>query len=82
MKPLKEGQRVRVKSLNIKGRIFFIDAPNYFNHHLSPIQVELDKPHDEHGQTMWRTNVKDIVKLKPKATTSNPNEVYFDFSDI
>ena len=65
MKPLKEGQRVRVKGIDIKGRIFFIDQPNYWNEHMRPIQVELDKPH-EHGQTMYRTDVQDIVRLKPK----------------
>lgn len=66
MNMLKIGQRVRVKNLNIKGTIFYIDKPNYYVHHLSPIQVELDKPYDEHGQVMVRTNVKDVIKLKKK----------------
>ena len=76
MKPLIEGQRVRVKGLNIKGSITYIDKPNYFNHEFHPIQVELDKPYDEHGWTMYRTNVKDIVKLKKKIK----EEAWFDFS--
>lgn len=78
MKILEEGQRVRVKSVNIKGTIFYIDQPNYFNHHFHPIQITLDKPYDDLGQVMFRTNVKDIVKLKPKKQVDD--DVYFDFS--
>lgn len=77
MKPLIEGQRVRVKGLDIKGRITYIDKPNYFNHEFHPIQIELDKPYDEIGQTMYRTNVKDVVKLKKKKPIE---EEWFDFS--
>lgn len=77
MKPLEEGQRVRVKSVNIKGTIFFIDQPNYFNHHFHPVQITLDEPYDDLGQTMFRTNVRDVIKLKPKKPKE---EVWFDFS--
>lgn len=78
MKPLKEGQRVRVKSLNIKGTVSFVDQPNYFLDYMHPIQVELDRPYDEHKQTMFRTNIKDIVRLKKK---NKPEEIFFDFSE-
>lgn len=79
MKNFREGQRVRVKSLNIKGTIFYVDQPDYFNHHFHPIQVTLDKPYDDLGQTMYRTNIRDIVKLKPKKKVDD--DVFFDFSE-
>lgn len=60
----KKGDRVRLKSVNIKGTVFYVDTPTLFANHMYPIQVELDKPHDEHGQTMYRTNLPDLVKLK------------------
>lgn len=66
MSLLKLKQRVRVKSINAKGKIFYIDQPDYFNHHNRPIQVELDKPYGDADQTMYRTDVLDIVKLKKK----------------
>lgn len=33
---------------------------------MSPIQIELDKPYGDANQTMYRTDVSDIVKLKKK----------------
>lgn len=68
MKEVKKGMRVRVKSLNIKGKVFYINWPLLYADHMYPIQVELDKPYDEHGQTMYRTNLKDLVRLKKAAT--------------
>lgn len=97
MELLKEGQRVRVKSLNIKGKITYIDQPSYFLHHLRPIQIDLDKPYDDHiGQTMYRTDVKDVVRLKKKVKQDEPksnkgngrkrksraSEEVFDFTDL
>jgi hypothetical protein len=66
MRILRENDRVRVKSLNIKGKIVYIDYPNIYNHFYSPFQIELDKPYDEHDQTVYRTSIKDIVALKKK----------------
>lgn len=68
MKIPKKGTRMKVKSLGIKGTIFYVDNPNIYNHHMHPVQVELDKPYDESGQTMYRTNLKDLVSVKKKAT--------------
>lgn len=80
MKVLKEGQRVRVKSLDIKGVITYVDFPNYYNHYMHPIQIELDKPQGLADQTMFRTNVKDIVRLKKKPKIKL-DDVMFDFSE-
>ncbi|MEH7116888.1 hypothetical protein V7128_05600 [Neobacillus vireti] len=44
--------------------IFYIDHKTLYAHHLRPIQVELDDPYDEHGQTMLRVSVKEIKPLK------------------
>ena len=71
MKPLKLGQRVRVKSLNAKGEVFHIDNANYYAHHMLPIQILLDKPLEDDsyqmkGANWYRTDVKDIVRLKKK----------------
>lgn len=67
--PPKKGDRVRLKSVNIKGTIFYVDNRHLFVDHFYPIQVELDKPYDENGQTMYRTNLPDIVRLKKKKPT-------------
>jgi hypothetical protein len=63
----KLGSRVRIKSVNIKGRVFYIHTPDLYADHMHPVQVELDKPYDDSGQTMYRTNLHDLVVLK-KAT--------------
>lgn len=83
MSVLREGQRVRVKSIDSKGRIFYINQADYYEDHFLPIQIELDTPYSEHGQTMYRTDIKDIVRLKPK---KKPKKVVdddeFDFTDL
>ncbi len=80
MKMFKENQRVRVKSIDIKGVITYIEQKDYFNHHMHPIQIELDKPYGLADQTMYRTNVKDIVGLKKKTKPKVDDDVIFDFS--
>lgn len=80
MKVWKENQRVRVKSIDIKGVITYIDQANYFNHHMLPIQLELDKPYGLAEQTMYRTDVKDIVGLKKKKKQIT-DDVIFDFTE-
>jgi hypothetical protein len=65
-KILKEGTRVRVLSLDIKGKIFYIDYRMISYPHTYPVQIELDKPYDESGQTMYRTNFWDLKKLIKK----------------
>jgi len=60
----REGTRVRVLSLNIKGKISYIDYPNLFNHHMSPIQVQLDKPYDSSEQVIYRTDLKGLKAVK------------------
>lgn len=64
----KEGMRVKVKSVEQKGKIFYIDHASLYLPHFLPIQVELDQPYDEHGQRMYRTDIKDLVRLKKKTT--------------
>lgn len=78
MSLLKLKQRVRIKSINAKGKIFYIDQPNYFNHFMSPIQVELDKAYGDGNQTMYRTDVTDIVKLKKKKKVVKEEDDGFD----
>lgn len=67
MKIIKSGDRVRIPSLNIKGTVFYVDHKHLYVNHFYPIQVNLDKPHCEDStQTMYRTNLKDIKRLKKK----------------
>lgn len=46
------------------GIITFIDQPNLYNHWVSPIQLELDAPYDDSGQTMQRASLTEIAPLK------------------
>jgi hypothetical protein len=65
----KEGSRVKVLSLDIKGTITYIDTPSLFVDHFYPIQVELDEPWDKDSssvQRVYRTNLKDLRKLRKK----------------
>lgn len=71
----KEGDRVRVKSLDIKGRVMYVDQPTLYQHHFSPIQVTLDKPYED-GQCMYRTDLKDIAFLKKKKKVSFDDEAW------
>ena len=61
----KEGDRVRIKSIDIKGTVFYVDQPSLYQHHMSPIQVTLDKPYED-DHCMYRTDLKDIAFLKKK----------------
>lgn len=61
-----KGERIRIPSIGIKGTVEFVDTNNLFFNHFYPIQVLLDKPHDDSGQRMFRTNLKDIEKVKKK----------------
>lgn len=67
----KKGMRVRIKSINAKGKITYVDKANLTLDHFRPVQITLDKPFDplESGHknvNMYRTHVKDLVKLKKK----------------
>lgn len=66
VRPYAVGDRVKVLSLGIKGTIFYLDSPCLYLDYYNPVQVKLDKPRDIHGQLMYRTNVKDIKRLKKK----------------
>lgn len=84
------GMRVRIKSIDRKGEIFFIDWPHYNLPHMHPIQVKLDKPMD--GCIFYRSHQRDLAKLKPKSTVkgmkkkrapvkkAKKKEPVFDFS--
>lgn len=61
----KEGDRVRIKSIDIKGKVMYVDQPSLYQHHMSPIQVTLDKPYED-DHCMYRTDLKDIAFLKKK----------------
>lgn len=84
MKRLKKGRRVKIVSLGIKGKVVYVDEKNYFSHHLYPIQVELDKPYDESGQTTYRTNLLDLIKLKKKkaAQINEKDQELWDFTAV
>lgn len=62
---LKEGQRVRIKSINAKGRICYIDWVRIHMPEMYPVQVALDKPY--RGGSMYRASGDDLVKLKKEA---------------
>ena len=78
MELVKVGDRVKVKSLGIKGTVEYIDQPNLYRDHMYPIQIQLDKPwYDDGGggelpnAYMYRTGLRDIVKLKKKVTRNH-----------
>lgn len=63
----KVGQRVKIKSIGIKGTVTFINQNDLFFDHMSPIQVELDRAYDDSGHRMYRAGLQDLKKLKKKA---------------
>ena len=70
----KEGDAIFINCEDYKGDavIVFIDWPNLYNHHLFPIQVELDEgslhQFDDfnHDQVIRRFNLKDISNIESK----------------
>jgi hypothetical protein len=59
--------KVTVDNFELKERpatIVYIDSPTIFSHEFSPIQVELDKPYDDSGQTIIRVSLREIKPLK------------------
>lgn len=62
----KEKHRVVVKTDWVEGTatVTFIDQANLYNHWVSPIQVELDRPYDDSGQTMYRCSLLEIAPLE------------------
>jgi hypothetical protein len=63
----KEGDRVKVVSLNIKGTIDYINTASLYIDHEYPIQVDCDSPWDDNStQTIYRTNLRDLRALKKK----------------
>jgi len=60
---LKKGDRVFCNSFLYKGNgtVIYIDSKNLYNHHLLPIQVELDEG-DAEGHRIKRFSLKEIVK--------------------
>jgi len=72
---VKVGQRVKVKSLGIKGTVEYIDHPNLYRDHMYPIQIILDKPYYEPitpNSYMYRTDLGDINKLKSTTHLGSP----------
>lgn len=61
---IRVGNRVKARSIGIKGTVEYIDYPYLYRDHMYPIQILLDKPHDT--QMIYRTGLKDIIRLKKK----------------
>lgn len=68
----KKGQRVRIPSVNVKGTVEFVNTNDLFFNERYAIQVTLDKPYDDSGQLMLRTNLTDIEKIKKKKKAPEP----------
>ena len=68
MKKLKEGDRVLVLSLGLKGTVTFIDWKTLKFEHMYPYQLDMDKRYHPDGstQTMYRTSRMDLRKLRKK----------------
>lgn len=64
------GQRVKIKSIGIKGRVEFIDFPNLTRSYMHPVQIALDEPYDT--QKMFRCGIEDLKKLVKKAPEEQP----------
>jgi hypothetical protein len=44
--------------------------------------LELDEAYDEHGQTMYRTHLKDLIILKRKQTEEKPEKKVDEMEDL
>jgi len=77
----KIGDRVRIPSVNIKGKVEFVNTNDIFFNERCAIQVLLDKPYDDSGHLMLRTNLTDIKKLKKKKKEPEP-EVAWDDEEL
>ncbi|WHZ05851.1 hypothetical protein QNH48_15020 [Neobacillus sp. YX16] len=67
MRPFRVGDRVVVNVVDgcwnlvdKRGTIFYIENKSLYVQHIPSIQVKLDEPYDDSGQTMFRVNVKEI----------------------
>lgn len=71
----KKGERVIFLPLRIKGTITYVDYRNIYNHHLYPIQVELDEPWDptSSSQRMIRGSMLEFRKLKKRKKKKKRN---------
>lgn len=63
------GQRVKVnveagayKLKDVEGVVFDVNNKELCEHHMLPIQVELEKPYDEHGHKMLRVSLLELEK--------------------
>lgn len=63
------GQRVKVnveagayKLKDAVGVVFDVNNKELYEHHMLPVQVELEKPYDEHGHRMLRVSLVEIEK--------------------
>ena len=72
----KEGERVIFLPLRIKGTVTYVDYKNIYQHHLSPIQVELDEPWDPttSPQRMIRGSMLEFRKLKKRRKKKGKND--------
>lgn len=68
---IKIGQEVYVKSLDMIGKVVYVDYPWLFHDHMNPIQLRLEEPYydDKHevrraNTYMYRTGLKDLKILK------------------
>jgi len=58
------------------GVVTFIDTPNIYEHHYQPIQVELEKPYDNHKHITYRTNLKTLGGMGEDVLVAEPEQVF------
>lgn len=61
---VKVGHRVFIRSIKRKGSVEYIDWPHLSLPYMYPIQIKLDRPYGDCDQSMYRTDAKDLKKLK------------------
>lgn len=65
---IKRGDRVKCKAFGVEGTgvVVFIDQPLLYEHHMSPVQVELDEPYSIDGHKVYRFSLLEITKEENK----------------
>ena len=54
------------------GVVTFIDTPNIYEHHYQPIQIDLEKPYDNHKHITYRTNLKTLEGMGEDVLVADP----------
>ena len=61
-----------------KATVNYIDHPSLYQHHLYPIQVELEEAYDKTGQKLLRVNLKEIQIEENSKTVESPYQLKID----